>query len=191
MHSPNIGYTVVERFDPSWPAWSGYIKWSKLDHLQEVVSLDDSLCPTAIRHCEPGQPWWPDELFAGSQFGVFRTVELALNRLKVPWDPGRMQVLALERNPSAQDIANLRRPDLVLLGFDLVEDGTGRCMSALTNCGGFDRAFLGSELSPQGLLTDLARAYEIGCALRANYPTEDHADCVVWAIWRMRGMASQ
>jgi hypothetical protein len=58
------------------------------------------------------------------------------------------------------------------------------CNSALTNCGGFPKAFANSELSRWGLLPTLGRAREVQRALRKNYPSEHHADCNVWALYR-------
>jgi hypothetical protein len=58
-------------------------------------------------------------------------------------------------------------------------------MSALTNCGGFPNAFANSELSQTGLLLDFHRAFEVQQLLRAQYPDEHHANCHVWAIFRL------
>jgi hypothetical protein len=70
-------------------------------------------------------------------------------------------------------------------GFDLL-DVRGD-VSALTNCGGFDEVFAKAEVSHLGLLRDLERAYEIQRGLRTVYPAEHHAQCQVWAIWRLGG----
>ena len=78
----------------------------------------------------------------------------------------------------------LQRPDVGLLALvDLVERGGE--ISALLNCGGFDKAFAGADISEYGLLTDHAKATEVQRLLRAEYPNEHHADCDVWAIWQM------
>jgi hypothetical protein len=67
-------------------------------------------------------------------------------------------------------------------GYDLLEVNSGP--SALTNCGGFPAAFANSELSSHGLLSSLQRANEVRQALRSRYPSEPHAQCDVWAIYR-------
>lgn len=70
-------------------------------------------------------------------------------------------------------------------GFDLIEEqGT---ISALTNCGGFDKAFLLTDLSECGLIVEYAKAVAVQELLRAEYPDDPHAFCRVWAIWRMVG----
>ena len=58
-------------------------------------------------------------------------------------------------------------------------------ISALTNCGGFPNAFSNSELSEVGLLTEFERAVEVQRMLRSCYPDEHHADCHMWAIFRL------
>jgi len=73
--------------------------------------------------------------------------------------------------------------DFRFLGYDLVDRESS--ISALTNCGGFPDAFANSELSNAGLLTDLRRAVEVQRTLRALHPEERHADCHVWAIFRL------
>jgi hypothetical protein len=65
-----------------------------------------------------------------------------------------------------------------------VELQTG--ISALVNCGGFDKVFAPTELSDCGLLADHARALAVQKRLRAEYPDEHHADCDVGAVWQMR-----
>ena len=59
-------------------------------------------------------------------------------------------------------------------------------VSALVNCGGFDRAFSPAELSECGLLADHARALTVQKRLRAEYPDEHHAHCDLWAVWLMK-----
>ena len=68
------------------------------------------------------------------------------------------------------------------MGYDLMDQDVGN--SALTNCGGFDDVFAGSELNSVGLLGNFARAVEVREELKRAYPQERHADCDVWAIYR-------
>lgn len=68
-------------------------------------------------------------------------------------------------------------------GYDLLEDFTS--ISALTNCGGFDKAFLPKDISEYGLIIDFKKAKVIQQLLMGKYPYEPHADCTLWAIWRM------
>ena len=68
------------------------------------------------------------------------------------------------------------------MGFELIEEATS--ISALTNCGGFEGAFVPRDLTECGLVYTASRAYEIRQTLLALYPNDPHADCVVWAVWR-------
>ncbi|MCR3757464.1 hypothetical protein KYB31_00480 [Clostridium felsineum] len=68
-------------------------------------------------------------------------------------------------------------------GYDLIEDSTR--ISALTNCGRFDKAFSSNDISEFGLIKEYKKAKEIQSLLLENYPDEEHVDCVLWGIWRM------
>ena len=93
-------------------------------------------------------------------------------------------MLALIEEPSDADVASFCDPRFAFCGFDLIDEHGG--ISALTNCGGFDRAFLRAELSECGLLLDHSRALAVRQLLRTEYPDEPHARCRIWAIWRMK-----
>jgi hypothetical protein len=96
----------------------------------------------------------------------------------------RVNVLALMQNPTEDEFRSFNDARFAFRGFDLVELQTG--ISALVNCGGFDRAFAPTELSDCGFLADHARALAVQERLRAEYPDEHHADCDLWAVWQMQ-----
>ena len=50
---------------------------------------------------------------------------------------------------------------------------------------GWEGVFAGEEPLPFGLLTDLSRANAVREALRTAHPGEHHAQCDVWAVWRL------
>jgi len=54
----------------------------------------------------------------------------------------------------------------------------------LTNCGGFDETFLGSDLNDKGLIDDFVKAYDIKKRLLESNPELHHADTNVIAVWR-------
>ena len=172
-------FTAVERFGPvSGETWREFIEWSGLTHLREVVSLDVSLCPSVLGELTDED--WEYNVQEDFLIGLFLDLDYVLNKVG---GVGEANILALMRNPSAADVGSFTDPRFVFRGFDLVELQTG--ISALVNCGGFDRAFAPSELSVCGLLTAHARASEVQDALRSEYPVESHADCELWAIWQM------
>jgi hypothetical protein len=71
--------------------------------------------------------------------------------------------------------------DFEFLGFDLAEKSE---ISALTNCGGFDETFTYKDLNAFGLIPDFPSARRIQADLAMNNPNEEHADCLLFAIWR-------
>ena len=75
-------------------------------------------------------------------------------------------VLALIEEPSVDDVESFRDPRFAFCGFDLIDAWGG--ISALTNCGGFDRAFLPTELS---ILLDHSRARAVQQLLRPSIRT--------------------
>jgi hypothetical protein len=172
-------FTAVHRFDPaSGEAWTKYIAWSGLDHLREVISLDVVLCPTFFKELLAED--WKHNVQADFKTHLFHDANYVIARV----GEERVNVCGLLEEPSAEEVAAFADPRFVFCGFDLVEERTG--ISALVNCGGFDKAFLGRDLSDRGLLTDYASARAVQTRLRAEYPEEPHANCEVWAIWRNR-----
>jgi hypothetical protein len=94
-----------------------------------------------------------------------------------------VNVLALIEEPSVAEVSSFRDPRFAFCGYDLVDEQGG--ISALVNCGGFDRAFLPGELSTCGLLEDHAKAIAVQRRLRSECSDEPHARCRVWAIWML------
>ena len=165
-------------FDPGIGAeWDRYVAWSGLSQLREVVSLDTILCPTMPEELTASD--WRYNVHADYQVFFFRSLEYLRERVV---EMGRLNILAVLRNPTAADVAEVTLPGFTFAGFDLVD--VHGDISALTNCGGFEGVFLNSELSDLGLLTDLGRALEVQASLRVRYPEEPHAECHLWAIWR-------
>jgi len=174
-----ILYSAVNRFDPtSGETWQGYINWSGLTQLREVISLDGILCPSMFQELTDED--WEFNVQEDFKTHLFFNLDHVLKKLV---GEERVNVLALMESPAAEDVASFADPRFAFRGFDLVEvHGT---ISALVNCGGFDMAFSNAELSEFGLITEYQRAFDIQQALREHYPDEPHADCGVWAIWQM------
>lgn len=174
-----VVYSAVERFDPACgDRWADYVRWSGLSHLREVVSLDILLCPTIFRHLSDDD--WLHNLQADFQTHLFRDLDHVVRRSD---GDDRVMILGLVPNPTPADITSFTDPRFEFRGYDLVETQTG--ISALVNCGGFDRAFTPTDLSDCGLLPDLSQAADVQARLRVEYPDEPHADCDLWALWQM------
>ena len=158
--------------------WSKYISWSGLVHLDEVVSLDPMLCPTVLPTIK--DEYWPHIVNEDFMLNFFVDLEFLLEQVS---GVRSKNLLCVYRNPATDTPPHKgSRMQFEFLGYDLVDvEGSA---SALTNCGGFPKAFANSELSSKGLLTSHARALEVQANLRSMYPDEHHADCHVWAISR-------
>jgi hypothetical protein len=170
-------YIATESFTPNdGEKWKGYVAWSGLAHLEEVVTLDQMLCPTLLPEIKDS--FWPH--IVNQDFLLNYFVDLDFLLTQVP-DVPRKNLLCVVRDPSAEalQIADTR---FEIVGFDLLETDTAT--SALVNCGGFPRAFQNGELNSKGLLSSLSRAREVQLALRAEYPEEHHALCDVWQVSR-------
>jgi hypothetical protein len=171
-------FVAKRRFDAgAGESWVGYVAWSGLTQLTELVSLDEILCPTVPETLIAAD--WEYNVHADYQTSYFHSLEYL--RRRVASEP-RLNILGVLRNPSASDLQQVALPDFGFVGFDLLDIHGD--VSALTNCGGFEGVFAGTELSERGLLTDLERAYQVQRALGALRPAS-HTECHVWAIWRL------
>jgi hypothetical protein len=175
----SIVYSVVKRFDPACgERWQDFINWSGLTQLREIVSLDLILCPTIIRELTDED--WRHNVQEDFKLTLFRDLDYLLQRVG---EVRQVNVLALLQNPTPNELQLFIDPRFHFRGFDLVELQTG--ISALVGCGGFDKAFAGSDLSECGLLTHHADALRVQNRLREKYPSEPHANCDLWAIWQL------
>jgi hypothetical protein len=177
----SLGYRIVERFDPTWQAaWTKYVEWSKLAHLTEVVGLDCCLCPAVVKANSAED--WEHVLYPEHLCEVFDDWQYAISRLPSDRDLRSLQVLAVLREPTQEQMLELPPAGFKLIGFDLIEERT--CISALNNCGGFADVFRPEHLNERGLVSDLSSARDVRLRLREAHPEEPHADCAVWAVWR-------
>lgn len=172
-------YIAAERFGPwSGARWDSYIEWSGLGQLTEIVSLDGLLCPNIINEIRDAD--WKHNVQEDFLIGFFWDLDYLLERVQ---GVAQVQILACFRDSDSDSLAAYDDRRFVFKGFDLVDKSAG--ISALTNCGGFPGVFENDELSRVGLIDSLDRAIEIRESLRVNFPNEYHADCSVWALWRM------
>lgn len=163
-----IAYMAKETFHPPW------------DPANEIITLDCLLCPDIMRG-EPTAEDWNYIVYEDDATGqFFSEVEYLLSRIEATTE---YQVLAVLREPTLEAVRSFADKRFDFKGYDLIEVQGG--ISALTNCGGFDLAFSDDDRSPWGLVSNQESAYRIRDLLRNHYPDEPHADCHVWAIWRM------
>jgi hypothetical protein len=174
-----IVYSAVRRFSPDRTGeWQAYVRGSGFTHLKELVSLDGILCPPVIQTLEDED--WQFNVNEDHKTHLFHDLDYLLRRTAGNID---VNVLGVMHEPAAHDLMTFADHRFVFRGFDLVE--TDGSISALSNCGGFGKAFSTTDLSEYGLLTDHGKALDVQQLLLSNYPDEHHAVCDVWAIWQM------
>jgi hypothetical protein len=174
-----VWYTAREKFGPGTRGWLDYLVWARLPQLVEVVSLDSSLCGSLIKELLPED--WAHNVQADYRIDFF--TDLDYLRLRAGGSASA-SILAVIEEPDIEDLNSFRDGQFIFIGFDLVEiPGTG--ISALSNCGGFIKAFLPRDINPFGLVSDYALARTIQQRLVEQYPEEQHANCSLWGIWRM------
>lgn len=170
-------FTAVKTFDPTCSdGWTGYVEWSGLSQLEEVISLDSSLCPSVIDPLKRED--WKHNVHEDGVTDFFHDLGYLLKRVA---GTEQLNILAAVLNPSGQCTTAFDDTRFEFKGYDLI----GLGMSALTNCGGYRLAFDNGELSSYGLILDFQRASQVASALRQHYPDDHHADCDIWALWRM------
>jgi hypothetical protein len=172
-----IWFTARRRFDPGFgPGWDEYIKWSGFSQTVEVCSLDTMLNPSMFLELIPQD--WLHNIHEDFHTTYFRDLEYVEERMKNVRE--HANILAIIREPDAG--LQFEDKGFAFCGYDLIGEGD---VSALTNCGGFEKAFSGSDLSKLGLLDDYLLAKEVQAKLRLYYPDDHHANCDLWAIWRL------
>jgi hypothetical protein len=175
-------YTAIERFDHNnGERWLGYTRWLGRTDLARVITLDSILCPPVV-HVESSDDW---EHVAQEEFMLdfFTNLDFVLRRVS---SHRPSVVVAVARNPSADEVANFPHPDFEFAGFDIVD--AQFTASALLNGCNFPEAFDVSELSSEsGLIKSRQRAFRIRDVMHKRYPNRDKIPSHVWALWRYIG----
>jgi hypothetical protein len=171
-------FIATERFDPTDEAWQKYFEWAKIPALTEVVSLDVSLCYPVIGELL-GEDW-SHVVNADYQLRYFYHLDYLLKRVQAV---KRRNILGLYQNPKTHTAKAPAAGDFRFIGYDLVEEETQT--SAVTNCGGFPDVFTYEELNSFGLISHFERSSEVKKLLAEKHPEEPHAQCVMYAIWRL------
>ncbi|MBK1790253.1 hypothetical protein [Persicirhabdus sediminis] len=172
-------YIAVKSFSPvREEEWKKYIQWSGLTQLEEVIGLDNELCPRVVDTLEPDD--WKHNVQQDYCTDFFRNLNYLKSRIA---EVENCNLLAVTHNPQSECREVPFHPDFQFKGYELIDTKTG--ISALTNCRGFPLAFMNEELSKAGLISELARAREIQAALREHYAEEPHSHCDIRAVWKM------
>jgi hypothetical protein len=172
-------FIATERFDPSDGArWANYLNFAKIPGLTEVVSLDGILCHRLVNDLTDED--WPHIVKEDFRLHYFIDLDYLIKRVE---HVRRRNILGLYHNTETHIATPPGPGDFAFMGYDLIEEATQ--ISALTNCGGFPKAFSNEELSGCGLLPEFSRACLVRSLLVERYPEEPHAKCELYAIWRL------
>ncbi|HXD01482.1 MAG TPA: hypothetical protein VN048_19255 [Verrucomicrobiae bacterium] len=172
-------FIATERFDPSDGArWADYLNFAKIPGLKEVVSLDTLLCRRLINDLIDED--WPHIVNEDFRLHYFLDLDYLIKRVE---HVRRRNILGLYHNTETHIATPPGQGNFVFIGYDLIEEATQ--ISALTNCGGFPNAFSNEELNACGLLPDFTQASTVRLLLAQRYPKEHHAQCELYAIWRL------
>ncbi len=179
-----IWYTARQPFGPAQgDRWQGYLRWRELSGVEDLVTLDTSLCPEIVE--ELSRMDWDHNVQEDYVTFWFRNLDYLLHRTEEAPD---RQVLAGWREPPAglddgAVAATLADPRFRFQGYELLD--VHGDISALSNCTGFDDAYRTAELNAVGLLDSLDRARQVQAALKSHYAGHGHEDTHIWAVWNM------
>lgn len=172
-------FIATERFDPSdGEKWQQYFDWAKIPVLAEVVSLDHMLCRRIPADLSDED--FDHTIFDDLGLDYFRDLDYLLNRVG---NVKRRNILGIYMNPELHIDEPPASGGFQLMGYDLNEKRGW--ISALTNCGGFPDVFSNEELNRCGLISGFNRAREVTRDLAALHPEDPHAQCDLYAIWRL------
>ena len=172
-------FAATGRFDPSdGDKWESYCRWAEIPGLTELVTLDTLLCPSLITEFEDED--WNHNVNEDFRLNYFYDLDYLIRRVQ---HIHRRNILGLYRNPTVHIAEAPGRGGFNFCGYDLIEEQTQ--ISALTNCGGFPDVFRKDELNRFGLIESFERATEIRRLLAERHPEEHHAQCEMYAIWRL------
>jgi hypothetical protein len=172
-------FIATVRFNPSdGSRWQSYYEWANIPQLAEVVSLDSMLCPRLITEIRDED--WNHIVCANFRTAYFLDLEYLKRKVQ---GISRRNILGLYRNPDLHVMDPPSPEDFRFVGYDLIEEQTQ--ISALTNCGGSPDVFSNDELNSVGLIEDFHRGHEVQRLLAQQYPEEPHAQCELYAVWRL------
>lgn len=169
-------YIAVQSFSPAHKDWQQYIEQSGLKSVKEIISLDQVLCPPAIRKFEAED--WKHNVQDHFFNDYFLDLEYLSRRVA---SLSNIHMLAVLKNPEFEVRDAFNHLNFRFLGYDLT-DHYGS-VSALTNCGPLPLAFHSRDLSSHGLIYTYKRAAEVKQALQKYY-VEEFEKTLMWAIWQ-------
>lgn len=172
---PHWMFTARKRFTPvDVDVGKRYIAWIGFASVDEIVTLDYSLCSDLID--VPIDSDWVYNVHQNYRTTWFHN--LAYLRQRCDWRIGRDQIIAMIDDPKTEQPPPA---GFTHCGFDIL-DGYDS-ISVLTNCGPFPDFVQLNSVNAYGLLPSLQLAESVAEAMRTKFPEDSHCcDCVVWQI---------
>jgi hypothetical protein len=177
-----IWFTVTEKFSPKNGAeWDEYYAWANIPQLKEVISIGANHKAKELWDLIAAD--WDYNIHMDYLITFFWDLNYLLERFSARLNEVNILAVSLEPSQDVCDVFDDAR--FSFQGYDLA--GTGD-FSAITNCGGFDKAFQANDISEIGLFNSYSFARDVQKRLRKYYPNDpDHADTELWAIWKFTG----
>jgi hypothetical protein len=172
----NRWFIAISSFSSAHKDWSKYLEQSGLSTVKEIISIDQVLCPPAIRRFETED--WNHNVQMHLFNDYFLDLEYLIKRTK---ELENIHVLSVVQNPDKEIRDDFKDINFRFLGYD-VTDHYGS-VSALTNCGPLPLAFNFRDLSSYGLIYTYKRASEVREALKKYY-AEEFSQSLIWGIWQ-------
>jgi hypothetical protein len=175
----NLWYIAVRSFSPAHKDWQKYIEQSGLKSLREIISLDQIICPPAIRRFEAED--WNHNVHENFFSDYFLDLDYLVRRSS---SLENIHILAVVRAPDKEIRDDFASVHFRFVGYDLTDRYGGN--SILTNCGPLPLAFSPRDLSSFGLIYTYKRAAEVQTAIN-HYYADELSDCTIWALWQRIG----
>lgn len=172
-------YTAHRRLTPaSGEDFTGFVKWSGFDQIDEFVSSDSVICPNLVT--ELTREDWDYNVSEDNRVFWFR--DHVYLRKRIDYNPTLHNILSLVKTPSEPITVE---PGFEFCGYDILDSYDS--ISVLTDCGGFPDVFEPSIVNRYALLDSRLTADQIASTLRSTHPDCDHCrNCAVWSVARLK-----
>jgi hypothetical protein len=113
-------FVATAKFDKTDATWAKYVAWSGLIQLDEVVSLDSSLCPTVLPDIKP--EYWSHIVNEDFMLHFFTDLDYLRGETAAI---SRKNLLCVFRNPPVHPTATQAPEGFEFIGYDLLEKDCG------------------------------------------------------------------
>ncbi len=115
----DLWYIATESFNKSHDGWKDFVEWSKLTQVNEIVSLDISLCPNLIN--DPTEEDWRHIVEEYENCCFFKELNYLMERTR---EFKNKNILALVYKPVMEEKGR-EVNEFIFVGYDLVEEFSG------------------------------------------------------------------